>query len=298
MRTLSSTLREGYEQHVAVLERGSQTSVPVGAIRGRRIARTFGAGAAGVTVAGGLVLGYSALSRPTDAPADAPSATSQCGVDPYLLPNPGAFGPLWKNYLGRVFADFDSGAALLVRPDGTREVLTPDPDGGFHFTAHKALEVRFGIESGGEPVFEGRKYLDFSITQGGYSVGVFDWDNAHLWEHSAYQWTMTMPSEVPAGVNALALADLLGPTYGFPGGSFSTSSLPPDAQAMFVVYRTGEPAVATVLQQPQPVPDLQSLEGLERVEIQVTGLEGGEEFAITLSYDATAVPGFGCDATV
>ncbi len=300
MSNFDEFVRENYDAHVEAITRAGgvprkRARSALSAIRRRRAVRAGAATGASVLTVGAVAVGVMNL-RPVDeaAPVGLPTATESlapfafptpppgapawCDLSAYPAVNPAALGAL--RYDGRIYANYADGVFVYVAPDGSHQVLEPDasgeawaqpPDGGSAISAPAAIPGWTFMA------------LDYSQSAGGGRNLSNGGDPGLM-----YEWTTTVPDEIPAGVDLNNLSQQLATAIGLGGTGFNPYAYAQGAVVEEVLrWADGHTRVVPFTDERSSGAELQDTGGLVSVAMRVRNLPDGGEFEITASYDPT-----------
>lgn len=302
MSSFDEVVRDIYGAHLqAVTEGGGvprkRARSALTAIRRRRAVRAGAATGASALTVGAVAVGVLYLlpadevapvgvPSPTDSPiafefpTPPPGAPAWCDLSTYPAVNPEALGAL--RYDGRVYVDYVNDVYVYVAPDGSHQAFEPDavgdasivpPDGG------SAISIYVPPEA------PNWKFEALDYFQGGAG-------GRNLTNHGdpglAYEWTTTVPDDVPAGVDLNNLSQQLAAIIGIGGSGFNPYAYP-DGSVVEQVFRwtDGRTRVEQLTSTLSTGAELQDTAGLASVSVRVRNLPDGGEFEITSTYDPT-----------
>lgn len=293
MSTFKDILDGGFEAHARALPVGGgflggrSRSVLRSIHRRRRTRAAATAGgsvlAVGAVAAGAMALRPAAIASPRFYPPITHGLYPWCDVSTYPAVNLKALGA--QNYGGRVYEDFPNMVFVYVAPDGTHTTLEPDADGTW------LASFPDGEVEGQVPLDMNDFFLRFPERRAGLATDL-DVNATRIYNpggpdgpHLYYEWTTSVPDDVPPGVDARLLSSLLSATTLKSGIVLSASAVPARATVEMVFRWTDGRQVATRVLTHTFGPALNDYQNLASVSVRVNNLPDGDVFEITSTYD-------------
>jgi hypothetical protein len=293
MSTFRDILDGGFEAHARALpagggfagERSRAVLRSIHRQRRTRAAVTAGGSvlAVGAVAVGAIALRPAAIAQPGFYPPITHGLYPWCDVSTYPAVNVEALGA--QNYRGRVYEDYVNMVFVYVAPDGTHTTLEPDADGTWR------ASFPDGEVEGQVPLDMNDFFLKFPERRAGV-VTDLDVNMTRIYNpggpdgpHLYYEWTTSVPDEVPPGVDARLLSSLLSATTLKSGTLLSAFAVPAGATVEMVFRWTDGRQVATRVLTNTFGPALTDYADLASVSVRVSNLPDGGVFEITSKYD-------------
>lgn len=275
MNTLGDSLNEAFAADAArqvALDSGGI----VGAIRRRRAVSAAGMGAAAVVGIGAIgAVWWLTPGGRFASPAQPAPAGSCTAAELYLPPNSQALG--YVDVLFRAYVDLRPNAphygVVVVTPDGTITRIEKDANGDYAYNG-RVIVGRDLPESW----LEAAMVYDYDSESGNGT----DWDGLAPFVKD-YEWTTTVPSQAPDGIDVLALVSVLGSVTSISGLGYSQSAVP-DGATTDAIVTTTIGSTEYPLTDGASLPTLAYTDNVVSVALRVSGLPDGGTFTITTTH--------------